>query len=218
MATAAAVGTAIVGILFVRGSGSPAPGRSGPSVAALRVAPSCVDSPCEAACGIWQHRLHRGTAMPVGGFGRDIGRALESRFRTPVTDMALPTDFPDPPSDRDIDLVILGESSAEGVPYSNWLSLGSLLTWKMSQAIPGRPIRARVIARSGDTLEWQHRELANLPRRPDLLIIYCGHNEFTSRLAESRELAALFRRMAADGLGHARGPDRAVLFRMRLDS
>ena len=44
-----------------------------------------------------------------------------------------------------------------------------------------------MIARSGDTLEWQHRELASLRRRPDLLIIYCGHNEFTSRLAESRE-------------------------------
>ena len=124
--------------------------------------------------------------------GWKSGRAPTARFRTPVADVALRTDFPDPPGDRDIDLVILGESSAEGVPYSNWVSIGSILAWKMSQVVPGRPIRARVIARSGDTLEWQHRELANLPRRPDLLIIYCGHNEFTSRLADSRKLAYYF--------------------------
>ena len=33
----------------------------------------------------------------------------------------------------------------------------------------------------GYTLEAQHRKLAALDRRPDLLIAYCGHNEFASR-------------------------------------
>ena len=159
---------------------------------------------CFASRSCWRHSRPRRpaesgnigcigqSAMPFGGLGRDMGRAPESRFRAIVKDMTLPTAFPDPPSDRDIDLVVMGESSAEGVPFSNWLSMGSILTWKLSQVIPGRPIRPRVIARSGDTLEWQHRELANLPRRPELLIIYCGHNEFTSRLAESRDLAYYF--------------------------
>ncbi len=63
-----------------------------------------------------------------------------------------------------------------------------MLQWKLSEAITGRAIRPRRLARPGDNLEWQHRELANLPRRPDLLIIYCGHNEFTSRLAATRDL------------------------------
>jgi len=146
----------------------------------------------EAACAIWQYRLHRFSVMPVGGFRRETETAPAARYLTPVAEFAVRTDFPDPPGGRDIDLVVLGESSAEGVPYSNWLSMGSILIWKMSEAIPGRPIRPRVLARSGDTLEWQHRELTNLPRRPDLLIIYCGHNELTSRLAESRDLDHYF--------------------------
>jgi tetratricopeptide (TPR) repeat protein len=186
-ASTAAVGTAIVGVLFVRQIHE----RRRRAVLArpllLCVSVVLASFAIEVACGVWQVRQHHGSAMPVGGFSRNIGQAPESRFRTPAADVALRTDFPDPPGDREIDLVILGESSAEGVPYTNWVSPSSLLTWKMSQAFPGRPIRARVIARSGDTLEWQHRELANLSRRPDLLIIYCGHNEFTARLAESRE-------------------------------
>ncbi len=40
----------------------------------------------------------------------------------------------------------------------------------------------------GDTLEGQHRKLGELTRRPDLLIVYCGHNEFDSRLSPSREI------------------------------
>ena len=142
----------------------------------------------EAAAAIWQYRAHRFSGLPLGGLQRDTASSPHSRFRAPVADFTLKTDFPDPPGDRDIDLVILGESSAEGVPYSNWLSIGSMLIWKMSQAIPDRRIRPRVLARSGDTLEWQHRELTNLPRRPDLLIVFCGHNELTARLAGSRDV------------------------------
>ena len=79
----------------------------------------------------------------------------------------------------------------EGVPFNFWLSIGNILQWKLSLAIPGRPIRTTILARSGETLERQHRELANLSRRPDILIIYCGHNEFsvaTGGLARARPL------------------------------
>ena len=147
----------------------------------------------EAACGIWQYRRHRGSAMPIGGFGRNVGQAA----RVAVSharrgDCRSGPIFPIRPAI----VRSIWSSSANRAPRAfrsaTGSRSGSILTWKMSQAIPGRPIRARVIARSGDTLEWQHRELANLPRRPDLLIIYCGHNEFTSRLAESRELAYYF--------------------------
>jgi lysophospholipase L1-like esterase len=143
----------------------------------------------EATCQIWQSRQRAQSAMPIGGLGRDIGRSDVIRLPAPVADIPLPTNFPDSANDREIDLVVLGESSAEGVPYSNWVSLGSLLTWKLSQALPERSIRTHVIARSGDTLERQQRELSRVLHRPDLLIIYCGHNEFTARLADSREMA-----------------------------
>ena len=46
----------------------------------------------------------------------------------------------------------MGESSAEGVPYNRWLSIGKIVAWKLAEAIPARPIHLNVIARSGDTL------------------------------------------------------------------
>ena len=115
-------------------------------------------------------------------------RRSPTRFAKPLKEISLRTDFPDPPGDRDIDLVVLGESSAEGVPYQRWVSVGKIVAWKLQQVIPDRPIRLQVLARSGDTLEMQHQTLSNLNRRPDLLVIYCGHNEFYSRLWWSRNI------------------------------
>ena len=37
-------------------------------------------------------------------------------------------------------------------------------------------------------MESQHRELANLKHRPDLLIVYSGHNEFSARFPWSRDI------------------------------
>ncbi len=74
------------------------------------------------------------------------------------------------------------------MPYDRWVSIGKIIAWKLHQAIPGRPIHTNVIARAGDTLEVQHKLLSNLQRRPDLLIIYSGHNEFYSRLWWARNL------------------------------
>jgi len=146
----------------------------------------------ESTAAAWQYRAHRFSAMPAGGLRGDQGSDDEPRFPAPAADFPLRTDFTDPPGANEIDLVVLGESSAEGVPFSTWLSIGSIVQWKLSLALPGRPIRGRVLARSGDTLEWQQRELANLPRRPDILIIFCGHNEFSSRLAASRDVNHYF--------------------------
>ena len=117
-----------------------------------------------------------------------------------------------------IDLVVLGESSADGVPYDRWVSIGKIVAWKLQEAIPERPIQLNVIARSGDTLEKQHLILSNLDRRPDLLIIYCGHNEFYSRLwwcaitsitTQLDEASQLLERIG--------DKDRAIFVRLRLD-
>ena len=45
-----------------------------------------------------------------------------------------------------------------------------------------------VIARAGDTLEMQNKILSTVSRRPDVLIIYSGHNEFYSRLWWARNI------------------------------
>jgi hypothetical protein len=190
--TAAAVGTMIVGWLVLRARRSRRHTRGASQGLLLCVSILVGALLAEGTAAAWQYRAHRFSAVPAGGLRRDQRSGDDSRFPTPAADFPLRTDFADPPGDNTIDLVVLGESSAEGVPFGNWLSIASILEWKLSRAIPGRPIRSRVLARSGDTLEWQHRELANLRRRPDILIVYCGHNEFSSRLAASRELDHYF--------------------------
>ena len=48
------------------------------------------------------------------------------------------------------------------------------------------------MALSGDTLETQHYVLARLKRRPEILVVYCGHNEFLSRFFAFHDLPYYF--------------------------
>jgi lysophospholipase L1-like esterase len=131
----------------------------------------------------------RSTIVPVGGFRR--GAQVDPQTMWPPVSLAevpLPSTFPDPPGDAEIDLVVVGESSAEGVPYNPWLSIGRMVAWQLEAMRPGRPVRFQMVAHSGDTLELQHQRLARLTRRPDLMIVYAGHNEFSSRLNGVREI------------------------------
>ena len=185
--TAAVIGVVVAGFFLVRGERFE---RSRSTLARsllLCVSLLLAATAAEVVCGLWQERQHSRTAMPIGGLGRELGQADELRFRAPIADMPLRTDFPDPPGDREIDVVILGESSRRGSSLQQLDLARALLDWKLLKAIPGRPIRTRVFARSGSTLEWQHRDLPKLLNRPDILIVYCGHNEFSARLADSRE-------------------------------
>jgi lysophospholipase L1-like esterase len=103
---------------------------------------------------------------------------LES-MRVPIPRVA--TRFPDPPGDRIVDVVVLGESSACGVPFENWLSVGEVVAWKLREALPGRAFRLTNLARPGVKLDEVHQTLGWLERRPDLVILYAGHNEFSMR-------------------------------------
>ena len=78
-------------------------------------------------------------------------------------------------------IVVVGESSAEGVPYQKYLSVGEIVAWQLRKAIPGRTFRVENQARSGTRLEHMHQRLATLTHRPDAVIIYAGHNEFYAR-------------------------------------
>jgi lysophospholipase L1-like esterase len=112
---------------------------------------------------------------------------LSASFATRA-DPVLPTRFEGPAPGGEVNLVVLGESSAVGIPYESWLSVGSIVAWQLGIAMPGRKFRVEMLAHEGDTLARQHAKLAQLRRRPDAVIIYCGHNEFAARWAWSREV------------------------------
>ena len=114
------------------------------------------------------------------------------RLPAPGETVGLREHFPDENGDGAIDLVVLGESSAEGVPFQRWLSICALVEWQLETSIAARDVRLTILARSGDTLENQHQTLAGLRRRPEILIVYCGHNEFSSRFFALRDLPYYF--------------------------
>ncbi len=75
-------------------------------------------------------------------------------------------------------IAVVGESSAFGMPYDSWLSVGKIVAWQLEQSIATKRFRVETVAQPGDTLEGQYQKLASLRRRADVLIVYCGHNEF----------------------------------------
>ncbi len=89
--------------------------------------------------------------------------------------------FPDPPGDRTIDLLVLGASSARGVPYNDWFSVGEMVAWRLREALPERPVTVTDLSRPGQKIDQLHILLGSLERRPDLVILYSGHNEFSMR-------------------------------------
>jgi hypothetical protein len=88
---------------------------------------------------------------------------------------------------------VIGESSARGVPYDPWLSVGQIVGWKLESVFPGRPIVVETWAKGGANLAQMHNRLADLSYRPDALIVYVGHNEFQSRFAWMREPDSYYR-------------------------
>jgi lysophospholipase L1-like esterase len=84
-----------------------------------------------------------------------------------------------------ISLVVVGESSAEGVPYQDRLSIGEIVAWQLRRSIPGKQVRVEVQARAGKNMAQMHEKFARMSYRPDVVIVYAGHNEFSSRFSWS---------------------------------
>jgi hypothetical protein len=84
-------------------------------------------------------------------------------------------------------IVVLGGSSALGEPYRPWLSVGQIVAWRLQEAFADRQFVCEILAWLGDSLEMQHRKLAALNRRPRIVIVYSGHNEFVARFEEERD-------------------------------
>jgi hypothetical protein len=93
----------------------------------------------------------------------------------------LPIRFDDPPGENVVDILVIGESSARGVPYDRWLSVPDIVAWKLGEAFPHLAFQVENQAAPGLSLQAMHTKLAGLKRRPELAILYAGHNEFMSR-------------------------------------
>jgi lysophospholipase L1-like esterase len=146
----------------------------------------------EAACAVWKKRYQGRSALPLGGLRQTANLAGQVRLSPlPAVDQ-LPGEFPDSRDDRQIDILVIGESSAEGVPFERWVSIGAMIKWKLQEILPARPISLEILGRSRETLESQLAAVRWVKRRPEIVIIYCGHNEFSSRLPPDRELAYYF--------------------------
>jgi hypothetical protein len=109
-----------------------------------------------------------------------------------------------PSSPQEIDLVVLGESSAAGEPYSAWLSLGRIVAWRIERSAPGIKVRLHDLATGGANLRDMHQKLAQLKRKPDIIIIYSGHNEYQSRYEWSREVYPIAGLSPLELLSHPR--------------
>ena len=93
----------------------------------------------------------------------------------------LPIRFPDRPTDKVVDILVIGESSAQGVPYQKWLSVAEIVAWKLGAAFPQTTFQVENQAAPGLSLQAMHTKLASTKRRPELVFLYAGHNEFQSR-------------------------------------
>ncbi|HWE40597.1 MAG TPA: tetratricopeptide repeat protein [Isosphaeraceae bacterium] len=116
----------------------------------------------------------------------------------------LPTRFEAGPADE-VNVVVIGGSSAYGLPFERWLSTGHIVAWQLGRAIPGKRFRLDVLAELGATLQAAHEKLAGYRRRPDLLIIYSGHNEFATRDNWARGIAHYADDRPAGGPGRVLG-------------
>ena len=175
---------------------------------------------CGSGRGCCPLRENHRTRMPILAGATDQSETRENPMgRVPLGGerVGLHERFPDETNDGVTDLVVLGESSAEGVPFQKWLSIGGLVKWQLEESIGELNVRLTILAHSGDTLANQHEALAGLKRRPEILIVYCGHNEFSSRFFALRDLPYYFLDQRGGAMGLVRRRSRATLTCMRSD-
>ena len=59
--------------------------------------------------------------------------------------------------------------------------MGQIVGWQLERIFPGRRVEVEIRAEGGVSLELAHQKLADLTYRPDMLVVFAGHNEFQSR-------------------------------------
>ena len=122
-----------------------------------------------------------GSAL-LGLFLSEVGAAIWLSHKHRVPSLPGHFDRRARASDRLL-ITVVGGSSALGVPYDGWLSIGAIVRRELQEVMPAHQVRVEILAEKGATLEAMHKKLAMMTERPDALVVFSGHNEFLSRFS-----------------------------------
>ena len=86
----------------------------------------------------WWRRSHRTTVLRSGDSEIAPPNEEQPDLPAPPEQIKLPRVFADDGKACPVEVVVVGESSAAGVPYDMWVSMGSIVTWQLERLIPGR--------------------------------------------------------------------------------
>ncbi len=100
-----------------------------------------------------------------------VGRVLDNPYR-----LTLPADLPLPPP-NELHVAFVGESTMAGFPYMKF-GIPKVVGWQLEQMYPKRKIVLDDLSAVGLNLRTALLRLKQLTVRPQLLLLYSGHNEF----------------------------------------
>jgi tetratricopeptide (TPR) repeat protein len=108
--------------------------------------------------------------------------ALVARVFDNANRLALPLSLPEAPA-GEVHVAFVGESTMAGFPYLKF-GIPKVVGWQLEQMYPNRKIVLDDVSAVGLNLRTALARLAQLPVRPQLLLLYSGHNEFFYEVEE----------------------------------
>lgn len=102
--------------------------------------------------------------------------------------LTFPDQLPASP-ENELHLVAIGGSSMLGHPYEPKYGIAEVAAWRLRQLYPDRIVRLTNLAIGGLNLREAMGRLHRLETRPDLLLVYSGHNEFFRDLEDAERTA-----------------------------
>lgn len=97
--------------------------------------------------------------------------------------LPMPGTLPLPP-EEEIHIAAVGGSTMLGFPYEPHYSIGHVLVWQLRQMYPEHDVHFKNLSVTGANLEQALARLGDLKEKPDMILIYSGHNQFFHRLEE----------------------------------
>jgi tetratricopeptide (TPR) repeat protein len=108
--------------------------------------------------------------------------ALLSRVLSNPNRLSFPTSLPEPPP-GELHVAFVGESTMAGFPYMKF-GIPKVVGWQLAQMYPDRKIVLDDLSAVGLNLHTALARLDRLEVRPQLLLLYSGHNEFFYNVEE----------------------------------